>query len=143
MNEDYLMNALSPFDANIQLLSKVLDLRAENQKIIGSNIANAETPGYAPARFNFEQELSQAIDRTGMPLTTSHPGHISLGPSTIESVNGSITREPDQTGIGDQNGVSVEQEMLLLSEHELLYETAAQLLKKKLTVMKYAISGGE
>ena len=33
--------------------------------------------------------------------------------------------------------------MLRLSENELLYETAAQLLKKKLTVMKYVISGGE
>lgn len=137
------MNALRPFDANIHLLSKVLDLRAENQNIIGSNIANAETPGYAPARFNFEQELSQAINQTGIQLATSQPGHIALGPSGIGSVTGTITREPDQTGIGDGNGVSVNEEMLLLSENELLYETAAQLLKKKLGVMKYVISGGE
>ena len=137
------MNALRPFDANIHLLSKVLDLRAENQNIIGSNIANAETPGYAPARFNFEQELSQAINHSGMPLATSQPGHIALGASHIDSITGTITRKPDQPGIGDANGVSVDEEMLLLSENELLYETAAQLLKKKLGVMKYVISGGE
>lgn len=135
------MNPLSPFDANMQLLSKVLDLRAENQKVIGSNIANAETPGYAPARFNFSEELSQAINRTGMPLATSHPGHIPLGPRSIDSVTGTILREPDQTGIGDENGVSVEEEMLALTENELLYETSAQLLKKKLTLMKFVIAG--
>ena len=137
------MNPMRPFDANMQLLSKVLDLRAENQKIIGSNIANAETPGYAPARFNFQEELNRAVTRSGMPLATSHPGHIALGPTSVESVNGTIIREPDKTGIGDENGVSVDDEMLQQSENELLYETAAQLLKKKLTMMKYVISGGE
>lgn len=136
------MNPLRPFDANIQLLSKVLDLRAEKQNIIGSNIANAETPGYAPARFEFEQELSQAINRNGFTLTTSHPGHIAMGSSDIGSVSGTLTREPDQTGIGDQNGVNVEEEMLALSENELLYETAAQLLNKKLGVIKYVVNGG-
>ncbi len=137
------MNTLRPFDANIQMLSKVLDLRAENQQIIGSNIANAETPGYAPARFEFEQELSQAIKRTGIPFATTHPGHIGFGTGDIASISGTLRREPDQTGIGDENGVSVEEEMLLLSENELLYETAAQLLKKKLGIMKYVIAGGE
>ncbi len=136
------MNPLRPFDANIQMLSKVLDLRAENQKVIGSNIANAETPGYAPARFEFEQELSQAINRKGVSLTTSHPGHIAIGTRDISSISGTLSREPDQTGIGDENGVNVEEEMLALSENELLYETAVQLLNKKLSVMKFVISGG-
>ncbi len=137
------MNSLRPFDANIQMLSKELDLRAENQNIIGSNIANAETPGYAPTRFEFEQELSQAIKRTGIPLATSNPGHIGLKTGDIASISGTLTRNPDRTGIGDENGVNVEEEMLRLSENELLYETAAQLLKKKLGVMRYVIAGGE
>lgn len=137
------MNALRPFDSNFQMLNKVLDLRAENQKVIGSNIANAETPGYAPARFEFEQELSRAINKTGFPLATTQPGHIALGPSEIGAVTGTLVREPDRTGIGDENGVNVEEEMLALSENELLYETAAQLLKKKLGVLKFVIAGGE
>ena len=135
------MNPLSPFDANMRLLSKSLDLRAENQKVIGSNIANAETPGYAPARFSFEEELSSAIKGTATPLATTHPGHIPLGPHSVGSVSGMLIREPDQTGIGDENGVSVEEEMLALTENELLYETSAQLLKKKMTLMKFVIAG--
>ena len=49
----------------------------------------------------------------------------------------------DQTGIGDRNGVNVDQEMLDLSENELMYETAAQLLQKKLSLLKHVISGGQ
>lgn len=138
------MNAFRPFDTSFQMLNKVLDLRAENQKVIGSNIANAETPGYAPARFEFEQELSRAINKTGFPLATSHPGHIGGGGThDINAVTGILTRKPDQTGIGDENGVNVDEEMMALSENELLYETAAQLLKKKLGVLKFVIAGGE
>jgi len=34
-------------------------------------------------------------------------------------------------------------EMMALSENELLYETSAQLLKKKITLLKHVISGGQ
>lgn len=42
-------------DPGMQLLTKVLDLRAQNQQIIASNIANAETPGYSPAKFHLKR----------------------------------------------------------------------------------------
>jgi len=138
------MDPLKPFDSNMQLLSKVLDLRAEKAEVISSNIANAETPGFSPSRFNFEEDLAEAIGkRSGLTLATSNEKHIALGPSDFNSVNGKIFLEKDQTGIGDENGVQVDQEMLALSENELLYETTAQLLKKKMTLLKYAISGGQ
>lgn len=132
------------FDSNTQLLEKVLDLRARNQQVIGSNIANAETPGYAPAKFHFEEELRQVIQqKQGIPLAAPHPDHIPLGPRNLQSVNGTVTRTPDQTGIGDENGVSVDEEMMALTENELLYETAAQLLRKKLGLIRYVVSGGQ
>ncbi|MGL1931458.1 MAG: flagellar basal body rod protein FlgB [Desulfotalea sp.] len=137
------MNTIQPFDSNTNLLSKVLDLRANKQEIISSNIANAETPGYAPARFNFEQELEQAISNSPSRLTTTQEMHIPLGPTGIDTVNGSISIAPDKHGLGDENGVSVQDEMLALSENQLLYETALQLLNKKLGMIKYAISGGQ
>ena len=43
------MNPLNLFDNSITLLQKSLDLRSSNQRVIAGNIANAETPGYAPA----------------------------------------------------------------------------------------------
>jgi flagellar basal-body rod protein FlgB len=140
------MDPLKPFDTNMQLLSKVLDLRAQKAQVISANIANAETPGYAASRFDFEEDLANAIDsgrHGGIRLAAPNEKHISPGPGNFHSVNGKIIIEQDQTGIGDENGVSVDQEMLALSENELLYETTAQLLKKKMTLLKHVISGGQ
>lgn len=137
------MNPLVPFDSNIKLLQKVMDLRSANQHVIATNIANADTPGYARAKFEFEEELQQVIQNKKGTLVTTHQKHIPIGPPSLDSITGTVHHIKDQTGIGDQNGVSVDQEMIALSENELLYETAAQLLKKKLTMLNYAISEGK
>ena len=123
------MNTLNLFDDTTTLLQKSLDLRSSNQRVIAGNIANAETPGYAPARFEFEQELKAAISGSEPTLTTTHSRHLSMS--------------SDNTGIGDDNGVSVDQEMITLSENQIMYETAAQLLKKKLSLLKYVVQGGQ
>lgn len=138
------MDPLKPFDTNMQLLSKVLDLRAQKAQVISANIANAETPGFSANRFDFEEDLAQAINTgKGFKLSTSHSAHIPLGPSNFNAVTGKIVTVKDETGIGDKNNVKVNQEMLNLSENELLYETAAQLLKKKITQISYVVSGGQ
>jgi flagellar basal-body rod protein FlgB len=137
------MDPLRLSDGTMALLTKSLDLRSINQQVIAANIANAETPGYAPARFEFEHELQQAVQKTTIALATTQPRHLSPGAPSVSEVHGRLTREPDTTGIGDQNGVSVDDEMLALSENQLMYETAAQLLKKKMTMLKYAVSGGQ
>lgn len=130
-------------DQSVALLSKVLDLRAEKEKVIASNIANAETPGYSPARFTFEDQLKNVISNGEFKIKTTHSSHIPLTPQSLESIHGKVSVAKDTTGIGDLNGVSLDEEMLALSENELLYETAAQLLKKKLTIQKYVITGGQ
>lgn len=138
------MNLIKPFDSNAQLLGKVLDLRAQKAQVISANIANAETPGFSPSRFNFEDDLSAALNKTkGIQLSTSHDAHIPLGPGNFNSVNGKVVVEQNQSAIGDGNGVNVDQEMIDLSENGLLYETAAQLLKKKMSLIKHVISGGQ
>ena len=137
------MKPITPLDSNMQLLQKVMDLRSANQSVIAANIANAETPGYAARKFEFENELKQVLHKQGGQLRTTHSNHIPLGASNISSITGTITQVKDKTGIGDENSVSVDQEMISLSENELLYETAAQLLKKKLGMLKYAIAEGK
>lgn len=138
------MDPIKPFDANMQLLSKVLDLRAQKAQVISANIANAETPGYAAKRFDFEEDLARALgSRDTLALATSHGDHIALGPANFNAVNGKVVTIKDQSGIGDKNSVQLNQEMLELSENELLYETAAQLLKKRLSQLNHVISGGQ
>lgn len=138
------MAPINVLDQNMQLLSKVLDLRASNAQVISSNIANAETPGFSPSRFKFEEDLANAVGHTkGIQLQTSNKAHIGIGPGNFHSVSGKIIMEEEKSGIGDDNNVSVDQEMMALSENELLYETSAQLLKKKITLLKHVISGGQ
>ena len=137
------MKTLDPFDSNIHLLSKVLDLRSANQTVIASNIANAETPGYARKEFQFEKALQTAINRPTGTMLTTHSKHFPMSSSDVSSINGNVIEIKDETGVGDKNGVSVDMEMIALSENELLYETVAQLLKKKLGMLKYSIQEGK
>jgi len=137
------MNPLNPFDHNIQLLQKVLDLRSANQTVIATNIANAETPGYSRKVFKFEDELQQAVNLSAGAMRTTNAKHFSTSPSNLSNVSGRVIEIKDETGIGDENGVSVDTEMVALSENELLYETVAQLLKKKLGMLKYTIAEGK
>ncbi len=137
------MNPLDPFDSNIHLLQKVLDLRSTNQRIIASNIANAETPGYSKKVYEFEEELQQAITNKPGALVTTHNKHIGFSPTDVNSVSGRVITIEDETGLGDENSVSVDMEMIALSENELLYETAAQLLKKKIALLSYIVREGK
>ncbi|OQX20564.1 MAG: flagellar basal-body rod protein FlgB [Desulfobulbaceae bacterium A2] len=137
------MSTIRHFDPAMRLLSKVLDLRTQNQQVIASNIANAETPNYAPARFDFAEELQSAVEGSALKSVTTQPGHISLQATAVDAVQGKVTRSPDRTGIGDGNGVSVDQEMLRLSENQIMYEAAVQMLNKKLGLLKYIVRDGK
>jgi len=120
-----------------------MDLRSTNQSIIATNIANAETPGYARKVYEFEDELQQALSATPGKLNTTHSKHMSFAPSSFHTVTGKVHEVKDTTGFGDENSVSVDMEMIALSENELLYETAAQLLKKKFALLSYMIQEGK
>ncbi len=136
------MPGIQQFDTTMQLLQKVLDLRSKNQEIIGSNIANAETPGYSAQSFSFEDQLTTALSENSLRPVSSQPNHIPLSAVNLEQVTGTISTNRDSTGIGDKNSVSVDQEMIKLSKNEILYETAVAMLNKKLSLLKYAVNGG-
>jgi flagellar basal-body rod protein FlgB len=136
------MPFIQQFDTTMNLLQKVLDLRARNQQVISSNIANAETPGYSAASFKFEDQLKSAMLGGNLSPVATNKNHIGVTPANIEQIQGEIVRHKDKTGIGDQNSVSVDQEMVKLSENEILYEAAIAMLNKKLSILKYAANDG-
>lgn len=136
------MKDIAMFDRTTGLLKKVLDLRVQKQQTIASNIANADTPGYAPARLEFEADLQRALAEPGHPVRTEHPKHFPLAGGGVEQVAGKVLRTPDASGIGDRNGVEVDQEMIALAENQIMYEAATQMLSKKLGLLKYVIQDG-
>lgn len=136
------MPGIQQFDTTMNLLQKVLDLRSKNQEIIGSNIANAETPGYAAQSFSFEDQLQSALAGKSSQSVTTQPNHIPLSAVNLEQVTGKLSSNRDATEIGDKNSVNVDQEMVKLSQNEILYETAVSMLNKKISMLKYAANGG-
>jgi flagellar basal-body rod protein FlgB len=137
------MSNLGIFDRTISLLERTLDLRQQKQDILASNIANADTPGYTPARLEFEERLKQALKTTSTSSSATHPGHFPLGNNGLEGVRGKVVRDPAQSAVGDRNGVDLEQEMIELAENQILYETATQLISKKLGLLKYVVQDGK
>ncbi|PLX91387.1 MAG: flagellar basal body rod protein FlgB [Desulfuromonas sp.] len=128
-------------DQTALLLKKSLDLRLRNQQIIAGNVANAQTPGYRAKTFEFEDALRQAATGQGTDVATTHPRHISTHGGAINNVTGTIGEIRDTSGIGDRNTVQVEQEMINLSENQIMYEATTQLLNKKLNIIKYVVQG--
>jgi len=136
------MSNLGIFDRTVSLLEKTLDLRQQKQDVLASNIANADTPGYAPARLEFEERLKQALKSPDSSVSTLRPGFFPIGNNGLAGVQGKIVRQTAQSQIGDRNGVDLEQEMTELAENQILYETATQLVSKKLGLLKYVVQSG-
>ncbi len=129
-------------DRTFAVLQKSLDLRAQNQQVIAGNIANAETPGYSARKLKFEDNLRKAISTPEMPGQRTNAKHFPIGSRGISSVQGTITRDVDTSSIGDRNSVSIDDEMFDLAENQLLYEAGSQILKKKFSMLKFAVSDG-
>ncbi len=129
-------------DRSMAVMKKSLDLRARRQQVIASNIANAETPGYEARRLSFEDDLQKAISSSQQEIRATQPKHFPGGGVRIEDVQGTISKVRDTNPLGDDNTVSVEDEMLELAENQLLYEAGTQMLKKKIGMIKYVVAGG-
>ncbi len=128
-------------DNTTLLLKKTLDLRMRKQQVISSNIANAQTPGYLAKKFEFLDELNQAVANPGQGLRVTNPRHIAGAGSTLENVQGRLTTVPDRSALGDGNTVKMEEEMVDLAQNQIMFEAAAQMLNKKLAIIKYVVQG--
>ncbi len=132
------------FDRTIDLLGDSLDLRAQRQKLLSSNIANQETPGYRAVDIKFEDELRKkeaaSNGQAGVTLARTSALHIP-GASGIAGGPAVLDRATDIEGY-DMNSVGIEGEMVRLSENSLMYATSAKMLKSKFNILMAAIREG-
>jgi flagellar basal-body rod protein FlgB len=128
------------FDSTMTLIEQTLNLRTFRHKVISSNIANIETPGYRAREVRFEDELKKlGGDAAGKGLLTTHQGHI--GMNTSNSVNPEVTLASGEAEALDGNSVSVDAEMVKLSENTMMYSISAKLIKAKFRMLMAAIKG--
>lgn len=108
---------LSPIAQNIE---HYLDLLAQRQKLVASNLANLDTPGYRTKDLDFQFEY--------MSLA---PG---AKPNVIEA-EGLVVRN-------DGNNVSLDREARLLAENSLRFNAASNLMRGELRTIRKAIDEG-
>jgi flagellar basal-body rod protein FlgB len=101
-----------------------MDLLSARQKLVASNIANIDTPGYRAKDVDFQSEL----------LSIASSG----GPQSIRVVD-----TPGLVIKSDGNNVSLDREARLLSENALRFSVASSLMKSQLKMVESAIKEGQ
>lgn len=126
----------------MQLLEDALDLRAARHRVIASNIANEETPGYRAKELRFKDALAAASHPSEpMKVRVTHPHHLS--PSSIGAeAAGHISEIPVADLPLDENSVSLDLEMAKLSDNAMHYNTVAQLVAREFRELQIAIREG-
>ena len=132
------------FDRTMRLLERTLDLRSGRQRVIASNLANEETPGYRASELTFMDQLQSAHKgRLPIVLAATQPRHFGLrGAEGVQAVTDKLNEVPAGDIPLDANSVNLELEMAKLSENVMQYNAAATILAKKFNGLLSAIREG-
>ena len=98
-----------------------MDVLSARQKVVASNIANADTPGYKTKDINFQAEF-QAADAAFAP----QPNEVAGLPVK-----------------NDGNNVNLDREARMLAENALRFDVASNLMRSQLQTIKEAIHEGK
>lgn len=129
------------FDPTIGALNTAMNLRLINQNVISSNVANADTPGYKAKTVEFEGALRDALS-VGNQTQNSASDERHIVHRSTDPVEPGVFEDPNGVESLDGNTVDRSAEMAKLAENQLLYDAAAEMLKRKLGMLKYAITEG-
>ncbi len=127
-----LSNKLNPTGFEFQ--SQALVLRSERQRVIASNIANADTPGYVARDMDFSLALRQATDAGGATQAVqTERGHLSLnGTSRPEAPL--LYASPSQTNL-DRNTVDMDRERATFADNAVKYEATLRFINSSVRTM--------
>lgn len=137
------MDTRKLFDSTISLLEKSLDLRSRNHRVITSNIANSDTPDYKAVHMDVEKNLATE-SRSSQPeaVPVRQPGHIPLRPRTVRPRPIRRTMAGSLQLRGDGNTVDMDRSMANLAKNSLLYNTSAQIIRRKFEGLRAVIQDG-
>jgi flagellar basal-body rod protein FlgB len=122
--------------AMTEALCRFLDVNVARYKVIATNMANIDTPGYKARDLDFRQELLRAGgSRNGTGGNGSAGFELASFTPVAHAVRGLLERP-------DGNNVSVERESLLLAETQMKFNLGVQLLKGQFHAIALAINSG-
>jgi flagellar basal-body rod protein FlgB len=130
---------------SLDLQGQALQLRSERQRLIASNIANADTPGYVARDMDFAKTLRAATGSlpAAGTIATSHAGHIGAAAPGLSG--GSVASEllyatPSQTSI-DRNTVDMDRERASFADNAIKYEATLRFINSNVRTTLSSITG--
>ena len=137
--------------SNLDFHSKALVLRAERQRTIASNIANADTPGYAARDLDFKEAMANATGGLSANLQAStssagaaqtHPKHMALGGGS-GSLGGAqkLGYVAQSQPSADGNSVDLDRERANFVDNSVRYESTLRFINGSAKTLLSAIQG--
>ena len=105
---------------SLRFQTEALALRSERQRLIASNIANADTPGYVARDFNFSQALREA--------TTGGGGAERRAAAVMRYA------APSQTNL-DGNSVDMDRERAAFADNTVKFEATLRFINGSVRTM--------
>jgi flagellar basal-body rod protein FlgB len=132
---------LNRINDTLNFQSQALVLRAERQRLIASNIANAETPGYVARDLDFATALRQASGEQAAKgtLATTHSQHIPV-PGGAGSESELMYATSSQTNL-DNNTVDMDRERASFTDNAVKYESTLRFINGSVSTLISAIKG--
>ncbi|MDR6626289.1 flagellar basal-body rod protein FlgB [Caulobacter segnis] len=131
------------------MLKSRLGYLSERQKLVAQNVANADTAGYRPSdlkAFSFQASLmnqtSGAVYRGGVAAPTNGVRMIAtsashLAPSNAPSAWRSTAGTDSEVTL-DGNAVSLEDQMIKMTDARMNYDAAISFYQKSMTMLRMA-----
>ena len=135
-----LINKLLFSNTAPKIMRKSLDLLSSRQNVISSNIGNLDTPGYTASEIDFQNQLREALgSKSQLQLQSTNENH--FGPKTSNISN--LIAEPfeeEDAAKSNGNNVDVDKEMAKLAENQIVYNATIQLMLKRGSTVRAAIT---
>ncbi len=113
-------------DPTSSLLSRLIDLTNERQRVISNNLANVNTPGYTRRVFDFEKALARVAN----------------GEGNLENLSGVVVKDDSAPARLDGNNINISRETTDMFENGMYHRLLNRALKAKINILNLAISGG-
>lgn len=128
---------------SLDFQGQALVLRSERQRLIASNIANGDTPGYAARDFDFAKALREATGASSsVDMKTTQANHLALNgaPAGTPRDPDMLYATPSQTNL-DSNTVDMDRERANFADNTVHYEATLRFINSQVRTMLTAITG--
>lgn len=134
---------IGKLDDTLAFHEAALNLRAQRQQVLASNIANADTPNYKARDFDFTKALQNALASNStepLQMTRTSPDHLPGNEKTTIAGVPLLYRTVQQGSV-DNNTVDMDAERNQFADNALRYEASITMISAQIKNLLAAVQG--